>query len=237
MHSTNNSQQATTNPRRVSAGTPRVTFDQERDRVAEVCRALYRHDWMPGTAGNVSARAHDRVVISASGRAKGLMSRADTVEVSLSDGRSLDGPDRRPSAETAIHLAVYRSLPEVGAVVHAHAPYSTVLASVVGAGGQVRIAQWELAKGLGLPDLSGASIPVVANWPDVSRIARDLTTYLEDDSRMAPAVPALLISRHGVTTWGRHLTEATNRLECVEMLCRLVFLTRGEPAFEKEHEL
>ncbi|MFI1302648.1 methylthioribulose 1-phosphate dehydratase [Streptomyces sioyaensis] len=214
------------------AGTGRAL---ERGEVATACRDLYRRGWMPGTAGNVSVRTGEGIVISASGRAKGTMSRQDTVVVALDDGRPLHGESERPSAETSIHLAVYREVPEAGAVVHAHAPYATTVASGPGAAGQVAFDDWELAKGLGVPDPSRVAVPVFANRSDVPRIAGDLVAHLR--AAPGPAVPALLISRHGVTTWGRDLTEATNRLECVEMLCRLVLLAGGTAAHEQEDVL
>ncbi|WP_327358352.1 methylthioribulose 1-phosphate dehydratase [Streptomyces sp. NBC_01304] len=200
----------------------RAGVEPERGHIAAVCRDLFRRGWMPGTAGNVSVRAGNHVLISASGRAKGTMSRTDTVAVSLADGAPLADEQARPSAETSIHLAVYRTVPGAGAVVHTHAPYATTVASHGHAAGRVDFIDWELAKGLGVPDASHVSVPVFANWADVPRIARDVVAHLGTGA--GPAVPALLISRHGVTTWGRDLTEATNRMECVEMLCRLLLL-------------
>ncbi|MDI3418016.1 methylthioribulose 1-phosphate dehydratase [Streptomyces luteolus] len=213
----------------VSTDSPRsgTGVELERGQVAAACRDMFRRGWMPGTAGNVSVRVEGRVVISASGRAKGTMSMRDTVAVSAPDGLPLSGESKRPSAETAIHLAVYQTVPEADAVVHTHAPYSTALSAGIPVGGRAEFNQWELAKGLGVRDHSHVAVPVFANWADVPRIGRDVAAHLRDAGRNAPAVPALLISRHGVTTWGRDLTEAVNRLECVEMLCRLVLMTSG----------
>jgi methylthioribulose-1-phosphate dehydratase len=80
--------------------------------LAAVCRRLYGNGWMPGTSGNVSVRSAAAVLISASGRGKGTMEAADTVLVDTVDGLPLPGESGRPSAETAIHLAVYRQRPE-----------------------------------------------------------------------------------------------------------------------------
>ncbi|MFF2807993.1 methylthioribulose 1-phosphate dehydratase [Streptomyces sp. NPDC058000] len=196
-----------------------------RAHLAAACRSLYQRGWMPGTSGNISVRSGDAVVITASGRSKGTISRHDTVLVEPDKGLPLLGESEWPSAETSVHLAVYRQLPPCGAVVHAHAPYSTALATLAGTDGsigQVTFTDWELAKGLGVVDPRLVTVPVFANWPEVPRIAEDVTAYLDGSGADAP--PALFIDRHGVTTWGRDLEEARNRLECIEELSRLTLL-------------
>lgn len=220
-----------------TAPRPHRTVGVEGGHIAAVCRDLYRRGWMPGTAGNVSVRLDAQVLISASGRPKGAMSRRDTVAVDPADGHPLVGESERPSAETDIHLAVYRKVPEAHAVVHAHGPYATVAAARAGAHETQRglpVGEWELAKGLGVPDPGSAVIPVFPNWADVSRIGRDIERFLSNAATAAGAPPVLLISRHGATTWGRDLTEAINRLECVEMLCRLMVMTTDGTALGKE---
>lgn len=200
--------------------------ESRRGAVASACRDLYRRGWMEGTAGNVSLRTGGTVVISASGRSKGRMSRGDTVLVDAASGRPRAGETEWPSAETAIHLAVYRRIEDCGAVVHTHAPHATAVAAltaVPGAVGHAHFADLELAKGLGVEDPRHVRVGVFPNWPDVSRIARDVAAYLAD--RGPRPVPALLIARHGATTWGRDLEQARNRMECIEALCRLSLLT------------
>ncbi|MGW3647943.1 class II aldolase/adducin family protein [Streptomyces sp. NPDC000878] len=181
---------------------------------------------MPGTSGNLSVRCGEAVVITASGRRKRTMSRNDTVLTDPFEGLPLTGETEWPSAETSIHLAVYRHVPDCGAVVHAHTPYATALATLWGAGepaGGVCFEELELAKGLGVSDPSRVVVPVFANWADVPRIAADVRSYLAESGPGVP--PALLIDRHGVTVWGRDLDQARDRLECVEELSRLTLLT------------
>jgi L-fuculose-phosphate aldolase len=74
---------------------------------------------MAGASGNLSARLDgERILITPSGRAKGRLTPPDLLLIDP-EGRVLAG-DGRPSAETAMHVAVYRVLPGAGAVVHAH---------------------------------------------------------------------------------------------------------------------
>lgn len=93
---------------------------QLRQALVRAGRDLYRQGMLAGAAGNLSARLPDgeRVLITPAGAAKGGLRPADLLVVDLA-GRLLAGTGR-PSAETAMHTAIYRALPQVQAVVHAH---------------------------------------------------------------------------------------------------------------------
>jgi L-fuculose-phosphate aldolase len=80
----------------------------------------------PGRSGNVSARFEDSLLITPTGLAYELITPADIVRVRI-DGRILPGQPA-PSSELLFHLAVYRSRPDVGAIVHCHSMHATVLA-------------------------------------------------------------------------------------------------------------
>ncbi|MBA9049597.1 S-methyl-5-thioribose-1-phosphate isomerase [Streptomyces griseofuscus] len=196
-------------------------------------RDLYTRGWLPGTSGNLSVRMpgpEPRALITGSGLDKGSLGPGDSVLVDSGTARAVR-PDGalRPSAETAIHTAVYRTT-SAGAVVHAHPPYATALARLTGAAGRTAwlpLDSLELLKGLGLPEPGRTRLPVFANWPDVSRIGEEVAAYL---TASPDAPPALLIADHGVTVWGRDLAQARNRLECVEAMCQLLLLTGEVPA-------
>ncbi|WP_281877985.1 class II aldolase/adducin family protein [Nocardia sputorum] len=79
----------------------------------------------------------------------------------MADSTPVADHGRRPSAETTIHTAVYRTRP-AQAVVHIHPPFATALATrsaVPGALGMLRITDYELIKGLGGDDPAVAEIP------------------------------------------------------------------------------
>ena len=80
-----------------------------------------------GSAGNVSCRAGEgRIAITPSRIPYDEMVEDDVVLVDLATGETVDSA-REPSYELPMHLAVYRSRPEVNAIVHTHAPYVTTL--------------------------------------------------------------------------------------------------------------
>ncbi|WP_328405222.1 S-methyl-5-thioribose-1-phosphate isomerase [Nocardia sp. NBC_00403] len=192
--------------------------------IADIARELYHRGWMPGTAGNISVRTAETAVITGSGLAKGELSERDMVIVRVLDSTPVAPQQRKPSAETTIHTAVYRTT-DAAAVVHIHPPYATTLSTQTGSPDDptiLRITDFELIKGLGSADPAAVDIPVFPNWRDVARIGADIERYLSENPT---APPVLGIAGHGITTWGDNLSQARDRAECLEALCELVLRT------------
>ncbi|MBV9319989.1 MAG: S-methyl-5-thioribose-1-phosphate isomerase [Mycobacterium sp.] len=189
---------------------------QHGDQIAGIARGLYARGWMPGTAGNISVRTGETAVITGSGLSKGELSADDMVTVTIADSQLVSGT-RRPSAETAIHTAVYRAT-DAGAVVHVHPPHAT--AQSIDAPPVLRFSGYELIKGL--ERTQTIDVPVFTNHSDVSRIGADIERYLIEHP---DAAPVLFIAGHGITAWGTSLAQARDRGECLEAMCELVTLT------------
>ena len=81
-----------------------------------------------GTSGNIAVRDFGAgiIAISPSGRPYQTMTPEEIAIVTL-DGKWIDGP-YKPSSETPMHTAVYRARRDVGATVHIHGLFSTVMA-------------------------------------------------------------------------------------------------------------
>lgn len=94
--------------------------------VVDTALAMSRRGLSPGRSGNVSSRFEDGLLITPTGLAYDLITPADIVRVRL-DGQIPPG-QQAPSSELLFHLAIYRSRPDVGAVVHCHSMHATVLA-------------------------------------------------------------------------------------------------------------
>ena len=103
-------------------------LEREREQVAAACRRLAAERLVVGTAGNVSARAGDRVAISATGAVLADAT-PDEVTVVDMDGQVVGG-ELAPTSELDLHLGVYRRY-DAGAVVHTHAPMATALSCVL----------------------------------------------------------------------------------------------------------
>jgi L-fuculose-phosphate aldolase len=98
-----------------------------RDDVALHARKMWAAGLVAGSAGNVSRRIGlDRIAITPTSVQYESLTNEDVVIVDLASGHAVDSM-REPSYELPLHLAVYRSHPEVVAIVHTHAPYVTAL--------------------------------------------------------------------------------------------------------------
>jgi len=105
-----------------------VTEEALRDAVVRTAREMSARGLSRGTSGNVSARIGDRMLVTPSALAYEEMEARDIVLVDL-DGRVVEG-ERPPTTEWPLHGAIYRTRPDVGAVVHAHAVFCTTLSTL-----------------------------------------------------------------------------------------------------------
>ena len=96
-----------------------------RQSIVDACREMARLGVNQGTAGNISVRWNDGLLITPSGLPYDDMDAADIVFMDR-DGRCAAG--RVPSSEWRFHRDILARRAEVGAVVHAHSIYCTAFA-------------------------------------------------------------------------------------------------------------
>lgn len=100
---------------------------ESREDVVIHAKKMWAAGLVAGSAGNVSRRAGtDRIAITPTSVQYDALTVDDVVLIDLATGQPVESI-REPSYELPMHLAVYRSHPEVGAIVHTHAPYVTAL--------------------------------------------------------------------------------------------------------------
>lgn len=103
---------------------------ESRDDVVLHAKKMWAAGLVAGSSGNVSRRAGmGRIAITPTSVQYEALTRDDVVLIDLATGQAVDSI-REPSYELPLHLAIYRSHPEVGAIVHTHAPYVTALSIV-----------------------------------------------------------------------------------------------------------
>lgn len=183
--------------------------------VAAAARELAAAGLLIGTAGNVSARVGDRVLVTATGVVLGACEPDDVVEVDR-DGTVVAGR-LRPTSELDLHLDVYRGT-AAGAVVHTHSPAATAIAcstqrfssmpvlhyQQVLLGGEVRIAPYAT---FGTPELADHVLAAL-------------------DGRQAA-----LMANHGAVAVGADLRAAVDHALLLEWLADLLARTSqlGDP--------
>lgn len=96
-----------------------------RHEVINTALALTRLGLNKGAAGNVSVRIADGFLITPSGVPAEQLTPNDIVEMDF-DG-AVRG-ERAPSSEWRFHWEILKNRPELGGVIHTHAPYCTTLA-------------------------------------------------------------------------------------------------------------
>jgi methylthioribulose-1-phosphate dehydratase len=183
-----------------------MTFDEAAAALTAVGRAFHARGWAPATSGNYSARLDNgSIAITVSGAHKGRLTPGDIMVLD-------SGDPRRPSAEAALHLAVYGAFPDVRSVLHSHAAISVALARASG-GDAWTIAGHELLKALPGIDTHDTSVtvPIVENSQNMA------TVETAAMPRVGPA-PAFMIRGHGSYGWGRSIAEAERVIEALAWL-------------------
>jgi methylthioribulose-1-phosphate dehydratase len=188
---------------------------------------FHRRGWSLATSSNFSAvlgREPLRLLITASGKDKGRLTLNDLLQID-GDGRPVEATALRPSAETALHMMLARR-PGVGAVLHTHSVWATVLSEHHAPAGGIVIEGYEMLKGL-----AGISthehrlwVPIFPNTQDVSALARDVARSFDTPGRLLSH--GFLIRGHGLYTWGGDIDEARRHVETFEFLFETVGRTR-----------
>jgi methylthioribulose-1-phosphate dehydratase len=170
--------------------------------------------WVPATSGNFSVRAGKHILVTPTGLDKGALTAADLLEIDA-EGRAV-GANGKPSAETGLHTVIYRERPAAHAILHVHTIWNTLLSGRFVSKGYVAIEGYELLKGL-----AGVSthahlerVPILENTQDYGQLAKSLTATLQSH----PQAHGMLLSRHGLYTWGQSVAEARRHLEALEFL-------------------
>ena len=194
-----------------------------REEVVAAAKSFSSAGLTVATWGNISLRVGDSVYITPSGMDYATLLPEDITEVSAADGRVLSGA-RRPSTETALHLAVYAARPEVRAIVHTHAAESTAFAVT---GRTVPVITDEAAQ-----VLRGAVRTAEYALPGTRELAERCVEALGAEAM------ACLLRSHGAVCLGESLKAALVCARVLEQTCETYRLAQslGGPAkpFPKE---
>ena len=203
-----------------------VDYEQQIDALIEVGRVFWQRGWSVGTSSNYSAVVGSdpqQLLLTASGKHKGLLTRQDFVLIDA-HGQPTQSGQPKSSAETLLHC-VAAEQPGVGAILHTHSVWSTVLSDRFAPQGGILIEGYEMLKGL-----SGVSTHEHAEWLPIFENTQDIPV-LADQVRAAmranehagrPAWHGYIIRRHGIYTWGKDIDEAFRQIEIIEFLLECI---------------
>ncbi|MDO4887207.1 MAG: class II aldolase/adducin family protein [Actinomycetaceae bacterium] len=179
-----------------------MLLPDERAEVVRVCQDMQKQGLVVGTAGNVSVRVDDLVVISPSGLDYETMQPEDVGVHDLS-GKAVEAA-YKPSSELPLHLAVYAAT-DAGAITHNHAPASTALGLLV--------------------DVIPGTHYYSAMFGGLVRVA-PYATFGTDElaANVAAALDGrtgALMANHGAITIGPNLAKAFSLLPYLEYICEV----------------
>jgi L-fuculose-phosphate aldolase len=167
--------------------------------VAQTANLTYQKGLSPGTAGNISAKFGDKIYITPSGKCLGEVTFHDIVVIDIG-GNVISGA-LKPSSEKLMHLEIYKSRPEITAIIHAHPPKSSVLAVTKTPLNKPFLAETLIVLG---------EVPVCAfALPGSQELAQAAKNHMLKND-------ALILANHGVLTIGKTLIEAFYKLETLE---------------------
>jgi L-fuculose-phosphate aldolase len=185
---------------------------------------LHERCFVAAMDGNLSVRLrNDRILVTPTCLSKGAMHPSDMVVVDM-EGQRVSGR-RNVTSEIGMHLLIYRLRPDVQAIVHAHPPTATGFAAAGVALTEPLVC--EVVMGLGC-------IPLARyGTPGTSELTQTLEPYV-------PEYDAILMSNHGVVTYGDTLEHAYMKMETVEHFAQIALVThllgRQQPLKEVEIE-
>ncbi len=208
---------------------PAIDFERAAQEIVDAGVFLNHFGLCPATSGNISRRLDGEfVAVTASGKHKGELTTDDVLMVDLK-GKA-QGSNKKPSAETLLHTAIYSVFGDVGAVIHTHSLNGTVLTRLVNPDTMLITDGYEIHKAL--PGIktheSRVEIPIFENTQDIAAMSAEVASYLQEH----PRVYGFLIRGHGFYTWGHTMNEAKIRVETFEYLfeseLKFRIATRGQ---------
>jgi methylthioribulose-1-phosphate dehydratase len=189
------------------------------EQLVQTAQWASRMGWAPATSSNYSVRLPDNAApaycaITSSGIDKSALE-VEHILVIDQHGIPLESDGLKPSAETPLHLLLYRTM-GAGAVLHTHSLPAALLSQLAREEGQVLLSGWELLKGLSGIDTHDVtiSLPVFSNSQDMHA----LSTRVEQALSKKRFCYGFLLAGHGLYTWGKDIPEAKRHLEVFEYL-------------------
>jgi methylthioribulose-1-phosphate dehydratase len=178
--------------------------------LVDTVRYIADRGWSPATGGNYSVRIDEQhCLITQSGIDKASLTEDDLMVCNL-DGQS-EQPGLIPSAEAALHTALYRADHGIGAVLHTHSVNATVLSRA--SGKRIVITGYEMQKALSGNKTHAESIEfyIFDNNQDIPALANRVIEEF-------PQQPGFLVRGHGLYAWGSSVAEARRHVEGFEFL-------------------
>ena len=186
-------------------------FDETQARL-DIClmgRRMYENRMVAANDGNLSCRlGGDKFLCTPSGLSKGYLAE-DLLIIVNSAGEQLSG-SMPCTSEIKMHLRIYKEMPDVNAVAHAHPPHVTAFA-ITGTAIPANI----------LPEVETLLGPI-----PTAKYATPGSCELPDcvAEHLAPGITTMMLDHHGAVAFDKTITLAYEHLETFEAYCQILLL-------------
>ena len=177
-------------------------------------KSLFDRRYTCGGSGNMSVRLPDGVLVTPTNSYLGRLEK-DRISKLDGDGKLISGDP--PSKEWGLHLAVYRTRPNAGAVVHLHSPHAVAVSCLNG-----------LNTDNVLPPITPYFVMRIGRLPLVPYYPPGDPGLAEAAGRLAARCRGILLAHHGAVTAGKDLDDAVYNAEELEETARLFLVLRNE---------
>ncbi|WP_319526396.1 class II aldolase/adducin family protein [uncultured Desulfosarcina sp.] len=193
---------------------------QPRKEVIECCQWLCRHGYfgtLLSAGGNVSVRIPNEPVLVITPSGKPYMDLVPEEICVLDFDLNPIAGDLAPSIETAMHVGIYRTREDVGAVVHTHQAHASIFALI----------------NQPIPALFDEVALSIGETVDVVPYALSGTPELVENvtRTVANGCNCFVMQNHGALNLGKNLEKAWKNAELLEKTAQVYYqaLTTGKP--------
>jgi len=191
-------------------------FNKLKMEIVEAGKRMLHKGLVIGASGNISIRisGEDKIVITPSQIKYDKIGVNDIVVVDFKKN-VLEG-DRSPSVETGMHIGVYETRPDVGAIVHTHSVYASAIASL----------------GKKIPPFLDDIVLMLGGEIEVAEYGMPGSKELAENAvRALGKKNAVLLANHGSLSCGKNLEGAFVNAELVERVAKIFILSSllGKP--------
>ena len=184
-------------------------MQHEKKLLLDWAKKAYAQQLVAGTSGNLSIKTTAGLLITPSGLAYDEMTTDDIVVIDV-DGNILDG-QHKPSSEWPMHAEIYKSMPEVSAIVHTHSPYATAFSAL-----NMEIPVFLIEMVYFLP--GGIPVAPIA-LQGSSALGKILAQTLQERG-------GCLMQNHGAVSIGKDIEEAFLRTEYIEEAAKIYHIAK-----------
>ncbi|MBD3214124.1 MAG: class II aldolase/adducin family protein [Candidatus Lokiarchaeota archaeon] len=193
-----------------------VDEEEIRESVTKAAKAIFNKGLVEAGEGNVSVRfgRKEEFFITPSFNQYDSLQKDEIVHMNF-EGEALSS-GKLPSTEAKMHTAIYKARKKVGAVIHTHSTYATLLSIVR----------------KGIPIIMEEQVIFLGGSIDVSQFGKAHTDEIGNAALEALGIKnAALLANHGVILCGKNIDHCVKFAELVEKLSKMYWgaLQVGNP--------